>query len=63
MLEDYGLIPEIEPRYRSQYFAHIFAGVIPPAIMLISGLKYWMRMDLWRLRKVAIFITPSLQPS
>ncbi len=26
VLEGYGLIPEIEPRYRSQYFAHIFAG-------------------------------------
>ena len=26
VLEDYGLIPEIEPRYRSQYFSHIFAG-------------------------------------
>ncbi|GIS18550.1 MAG: hypothetical protein CM15mP120_04660 [Pseudomonadota bacterium] len=26
MLEGYGLIPEIEPRYRSQYFSHIFAG-------------------------------------
>ncbi|MEL6475403.1 MAG: M3 family metallopeptidase [Pseudomonadota bacterium] len=25
-LEGYGLIPEIEPRYRSNYFAHIFAG-------------------------------------
>ena len=26
MLEGYGLPPEIEPRYRSQYFSHIFAG-------------------------------------
>ncbi|MEM9705286.1 MAG: M3 family metallopeptidase [Pseudomonadota bacterium] len=26
VLEDYGLIPEIEPRYRTPYFAHIFAG-------------------------------------
>ncbi|MEM9618887.1 MAG: M3 family metallopeptidase [Pseudomonadota bacterium] len=26
VLEGYGLLPEIEPRYRSQYFAHIFAG-------------------------------------
>ncbi|MEO0982662.1 MAG: M3 family metallopeptidase [Pseudomonadota bacterium] len=26
VLERYGLIPEIEPRYRSQYFSHIFAG-------------------------------------
>ena len=26
VLETYGLIPEIEPRYRSNYFAHIFAG-------------------------------------
>lgn len=26
VLEGYGLPPEIEPRYRSQYFAHIFAG-------------------------------------
>lgn len=26
VLEEYGLIPEIEPRYRSQYFSHIFAG-------------------------------------
>ena len=26
VLERYGLIPEIEPRYRSQYFAHVFAG-------------------------------------
>ncbi|MEM1193339.1 MAG: M3 family metallopeptidase [Pseudomonadota bacterium] len=25
-LEGYGLLPEIEPRYRSQYFSHIFAG-------------------------------------
>jgi len=25
-LEKYGLIPEIEPRYRTQYFSHIFAG-------------------------------------
>ena len=25
-LEGYGLPPEIEPRYRSQYFSHIFAG-------------------------------------
>jgi peptidyl-dipeptidase Dcp len=25
-LDEYGLIPQIEPRYRSQYFAHIFAG-------------------------------------
>ena len=25
-LEGYGLPPEIEPRYRTQYFAHIFAG-------------------------------------
>ena len=25
-LESYGLLSEIEPRYRSQYFAHIFAG-------------------------------------
>ncbi|MEO1244531.1 MAG: M3 family metallopeptidase [Pseudomonadota bacterium] len=25
-LEDYGLIDEIEPRYRSQYFSHTFAG-------------------------------------
>lgn len=26
VLEGYGLPPEIEPRYRTQYFAHIFAG-------------------------------------
>ena len=26
VLEGYGLIPEIEPRYRSPYFSHIFAG-------------------------------------
>jgi len=26
ILEGYGLIDEIEPRYRSQYFAHTFAG-------------------------------------
>ena len=26
VLEKYGLIEEIEPRYRSQYFSHIFAG-------------------------------------
>ena len=26
VLESYGLIPEIEPRYRSFYFSHIFAG-------------------------------------
>ncbi|MEM7431092.1 MAG: M3 family metallopeptidase [Pseudomonadota bacterium] len=26
VLEEYGLIDEIEPRYRSQYFAHTFAG-------------------------------------
>ncbi len=26
VLEDYGLIPEIEPRYRSTYFSHIFAS-------------------------------------
>ncbi len=26
VLDGYGLLPEIEPRYRSQYFAHIFAG-------------------------------------
>lgn len=26
VLEEYGLLPEIEPRYRSQYFSHIFAG-------------------------------------
>ena len=26
VLRDYGLIEEIEPRYRSQYFSHIFAG-------------------------------------
>ena len=26
VLERYGLIDEIEPRYRSQYFSHIFAG-------------------------------------
>ena len=26
VLEEYGLIPEIEPRYRSPYFSHIFAG-------------------------------------
>ncbi len=26
VLEEYGLIPEIEPRYRSPYFAHIFSG-------------------------------------
>ncbi|MEO0607976.1 MAG: M3 family metallopeptidase [Pseudomonadota bacterium] len=26
VLTGYGLIDEIEPRYRSQYFAHIFAG-------------------------------------
>lgn len=26
VLEEYGLIPEIEPRYRSNYFAHIFSG-------------------------------------
>ncbi len=26
ILEGYGLIPEIEPRYRSQYFSHTFAG-------------------------------------
>ena len=26
VLESYGLIPEIEPRYRSNYFSHIFAG-------------------------------------
>jgi len=26
VLEGYGLIPEIEPRYRSQYFSHIFAS-------------------------------------
>ena len=25
-LEDYGILSEIEPRYRTQYFAHIFAG-------------------------------------
>ena len=26
VLEEYGLIDEIEPRYRSQYFSHIYAG-------------------------------------
>ena len=26
VLEEYGILPEIEPRYRSQYFSHIFAG-------------------------------------
>ncbi len=26
ILDGYGLIEEIEPRYRSQYFSHIFAG-------------------------------------
>ncbi len=26
VLDEYGLIDEIEPRYRSQYFAHTFAG-------------------------------------
>ena len=26
VLEEYGLIDEIEPRYRSQYFSHTFAG-------------------------------------
>ena len=26
VLSEYGLIEEIEPRYRSQYFSHIFAG-------------------------------------
>jgi peptidyl-dipeptidase Dcp len=26
VFESYGLLPEIEPRYRSQYFSHIFAG-------------------------------------
>ena len=26
VLQKYGLIEEIEPRYRSQYFSHIFAG-------------------------------------
>lgn len=26
VLKEYGLIDEIEPRYRSQYFSHIFAG-------------------------------------
>ena len=26
VLEEYGLIPEIEPRYRSQYFSHVFAS-------------------------------------
>jgi len=26
VLREYGLIEEIEPRYRSQYFSHIFAG-------------------------------------
>jgi peptidyl-dipeptidase Dcp len=26
ILEEYGIIPEIEPRYRSSYFSHIFAG-------------------------------------
>ena len=26
VLESYGLIPEIEPRYRSNYFAHIFSS-------------------------------------
>jgi len=26
VLSEYGLIDEIEPRYRSQYFSHIFAG-------------------------------------
>jgi peptidyl-dipeptidase Dcp len=27
-LEGYGLIEEIEPRYRSQYFAHIFSSPV-----------------------------------
>ena len=26
VLAKYGIIPEIEPRYRTQYFSHIFAG-------------------------------------
>ncbi len=26
VLEEYGLMPEIEPRYRSTYFSHIFSG-------------------------------------
>ncbi|MEM9168249.1 MAG: M3 family metallopeptidase [Pseudomonadota bacterium] len=26
VLDGYGLLPEIEPRYRTPYFAHIFAG-------------------------------------
>lgn len=26
VLDKYGLIPEIEPRYRSNYFSHIFSG-------------------------------------
>ncbi|MFC6199447.1 M3 family metallopeptidase [Ponticaulis profundi] len=26
VLEEYGLIPEIEPRYRSPYFSHVFSG-------------------------------------
>ena len=28
VLEGYGLIEEIEPRYRSQYFAHIFSSPV-----------------------------------
>ena len=34
VLEGYGLIPEIEPRYRSQYFSHILPAGIPRLLRL-----------------------------
>ena len=35
-LENLGLIPEIESRYRSTYFGHIFAGGYSAGILQLS---------------------------
>ena len=48
VLEGYGLIPEIEPRYRSQYFSHIFAGGYSAVTTPTFGLKFSMLTALTR---------------
>ena len=49
-LEDLGLITEIEARYRSTYFGHIFAGDIHQDITVTYGQRY-LKLTLLKLLK------------
>ena len=46
VLEEHGLIPEIEPRYRSLYFSHVFSGGYSAGYYAYLCQKFSILMDL-----------------